>query len=293
MSPPDWDSNNTSYGGNGWRDDMPRRYPSPDGRKRDVTIALINYEGFAPGAQHTHVDLTPGHNPVWDGESWATFSDDPEKTPKGMHATFVSRDRALRWIVRMLEKHYPADQWQAAWPCYMEEPPVIADDAAEDAAVQPCECCGAPVGEHDREELASCNDIIAGGAGTVGEAAQPDEVRTLVDCGAVSGFVGDEIAVLYDMHPRNVVLLGGKRAIVVPCGGAANHLAQVAREMGITVMLAANATDRYKDGDWLDIDPAAGTVNGTGTAVKLAPAKATPKKTPRLPVPPRPPRDGG
>lgn len=206
------------------------------------------------------VRLEPKRNPVWDGECWHEFSDDPDRNPDEAHARFVSADRALRWAVRTLEKSYPSPLWSPIWP-EGTDPGVVLPDAAEDAAIEPCLTCGVAVGEHSNEERASCEDIAADGLGLVGDAPEPGvECKTLVDCGAVSGSVGGEVLVLHDMHPSNVTLLPMCKALVVERGGALVHLAQVAREYGVTVMLVPDASSRFQDGTWLDIDPVAGTV---------------------------------
>lgn len=248
---PDWSDSGIRYEAEGWRPDMPRRYPPPSGEGRPVRVSFFSWVGTAPGAKHTRARIELRPVPVWTGEEWALFRDDPEKD-ETVEEAFVREDRAHRFAVRTVEQRFPAPAWAAEWPEGFD-PASVQPDADEDAAVVACECCKRAVGEHDADNLASCKDILAGGPGTVGEAAV--EVRCLVDAGPVSGSVGDEICVLHDMHPSNVALLFGCRALLVENGGATVHLAQVARERGVTVLLVPDAVTKYPRGTWLDVAP--------------------------------------
>lgn len=261
MSDPNWNETGSAYGGEGWRVDMVRRYPAPTGEPRRAKVVFVSWKGTtAINAIHTHVRIEPGENPVWDGKEWRRFHDDPERAPDEPSASFVSEARAIRWAVRTMEKNYPATAWLAIWPEDVD-PSSVLPDPAEDAAIEPCATCRQPIGEHGNEERVSCEDRANGGLGLVGEAPEPGiECRTLVDGGHVSGSVGDEIMTLHDMHPSNVIHLPTVRALIVERGGALVHLAQVAREYGVTVMLVPDAVERFPRGTWLDIDPSAGTV---------------------------------
>lgn len=249
---PDWSDSGIRYSAEGWRADMPRRYPSPTGEGRPVRVSFFSWVGTALGAKHTRARVDSRPCPVWTGEEWALFRDDPERDEESVEEAFVLEARAHRFAVRTVERRFPAPAWSAQWPEDFD-PASVQPDADEDAAVVACKCCGKAVGEHESNYLASCKDILAGGPGTVGEPAV--EVRCLVDAGPVSGSVGDEVCVLHDMHPSNVVLLFGCRALLVENGGAAVHLAQVARERGVTVLLVPDALVKYPRGTWVNVSP--------------------------------------
>ena len=141
----------------------------------------------------------------------------------------------------------------------MWDPASVTDDPAEDAAVMPCPVCGFAVGEHSSDDDESCRK--RGEASEEGFFELAESCRTLVDAGPVTGVVGEDVLVLEDMHPDNVALLAGRRALLVERGGAAAHLAQVAREMGtLTVMLVPGAVTRFPRGTLVVIDPEMCTV---------------------------------
>lgn len=260
-----------------WTPGMTRYYPTPAGEKRPVKVAFVTWVGVVLDAVHTHVSITVRKNPVWAGDHWVELMEDPEAaldSDAQLSQGFVDPARALRWAVRTLERRFPVSEWQHVWPGreYDDDdeplpltwdPASVLPDPAEDAAVAPCELCKYAVGEHTPEQAETCkmylNDESAS-AGVLVPSA-PNECRTLVDAGPVTGTVGDnDVLVLADMHPSQVNLLARASALIVERGGATAHLATVAREMGVTVMLVPDAIVRYPKGTGVDIDPAAGTV---------------------------------
>lgn len=261
LSAPDWNSGYSRSGGKGWTADMVRQYPSPNGDKQEVHISFMTYVGVAPGAVHWHVAIAPRKNPVWDGECWASFGDDPEEKPRDEFTSFVKRDRAIRWARRMLNEKFPAEHWEHRWE--EADPNELSEDPAEEAAVQSCACCQAPVGEHTEEERDECAKILRSvrnvppitPTGALRPLIGTSDCRVLVDPGngAITGKVGSNIIVLADMNPSYVGLLPGAKALIVERGGALVHLAQVARELGVAVVLQSDATSRFSDGMTLTV----------------------------------------
>lgn len=264
---PNWKSNRSISGGTGYRDDMVRFYPTPTGEACPVRVEIMSWVGVAVGASHEHVSIKPAVNPVWDQRqrAWVSFWDDPQRDdPEPRHARLVGGARALRWAVRTVEAHFPAPEWAVKWPVGVD-PSTVLPDAAEDAAVAECHFCGLPQSEHDQERRADCDRYAAMEAASSG-------YRTIVNAGAVFGVVGREVLVLSDMHPSHVALLAQCKALLVEVGGATAHLAQVATEMGVTVMLVPDAVTRFPTGTSVYINPDHGEV--TPTASPSAPSGA-------------------
>jgi len=277
VGPPDWDCRRFSVGYTTvvWVPGMTRYYPTPEGKKRPIKIEFVSWAGFAPGAVHTHVSITPEKNPVWADDHWVELREDPEEARDRdlqLNQGFVNPARALRWAVRTLEQKFPESEWQHDWPGQewddddnplprRWDPANVQPDPAEDAAVAPCELCKFAVGEHTPEQAESCRKYLSIEPARVSMFVPPKPVcKTLVDAGSVTGTVGDDVLVLTDMHPSQVELLSRARALIVERGGATAHLATVAREMGVTVMLVPDAVTRYPEGTNVDIDPVSGTV---------------------------------
>lgn len=71
----------------------------------------------------------------------------------------------------------------------------------------------------------------------------------------VHGIVGQSIAVLADLRPSQADLVLASRAVVTEMGGELAHLAIVARESGIPLMLVKNARELFPSGTYLRVDP--------------------------------------
>lgn len=266
-APPDWESTRQRSGGNGWHAGLVRFYPAPDGRKRNVKVDILSWIGLAPGASHQRVEVKPDRNPVWDGENWTEFWDDPERRApphEERHARIVRVDRAIRWARNVLREHFPSVEWEHVWPKDVD-PSTLPDDPAEDAAVRMCACCNIPRCEHKPAEIVECDEILALPDASA-ESPTPGACRVLVDPGAgpITGTVGADIAVLADMRPEQVGILSRVRALIVERGGSTAHLALVASGMGVAVVLVEDAVTRFEDGATLtisfDADPATVTV---------------------------------
>lgn len=93
------------------------------------------------------------------------------------------------------------------------------------------------------------------------------QCAVLADAGAVAGPValpgegaGGGILVLPNLDPRYLADMLRAAAVVTANGGAAAHLASVARDRGLTVVRVAEAHRIYKSGMYLRIEPADGLV---------------------------------
>jgi hypothetical protein len=115
------------------------------------------------------------------------------------------------------------------------------------------------------------DDYSASGSGPVDEAAMNArlelqmklggyDVVVLSDGGAVTGVVGQDIAVLPDLSVDYKDAALTSRAIIAERGGALAHLAIVGMERGLTVVRDPGALIRYPKGSVLTINPEAGTV---------------------------------
>lgn len=85
-------------------------------------------------------------------------------------------------------------------------------------------------------------------------------VHVIVDAGAITGVVGEDVLVVPDMHPDRVDAMLAARAVITEAGGAGAHLAQVGAEHSKTIVRVADAVTRYQTGDMVRIDPSAGRV---------------------------------
>lgn len=275
----DWDTSRSGMGGKGWHAGLTRFFPAPDGRKRVVEVTSICWAGFVGSKGHYQVEVKPKSNPVWDGECWRDFWDDPEQLhpPHPQHrAHLLRKDRACRWARQILAKHFPlAGGWVYRWRDGLD-PSTLKDDPAEEEAISPCPFCQGPWCEHEGERKTECEGYIREfGLGKEAPAIarrpvtskrtrvpRPSDgpaVEVLVDpfTGPITGTVGEEIAVLAAARPEFVYLLErGARALIVERGGGTVHLAQVAREMGVAMALVTDAVTRYPEGTLLTFTPA-------------------------------------
>jgi phosphohistidine swiveling domain-containing protein len=82
----------------------------------------------------------------------------------------------------------------------------------------------------------------------------------IVDAGDVSDEIGKEIVVLASLHPDNLDRMLKAKGVITEAGGAAAHLAQVAMEKNVTIMLAPGATTRYPKGTAVTLIPSEGQI---------------------------------
>ena len=169
---PDYTQRTGTFGGTGWKPNLPRKYPTPDGRKVPCKIRLVTYKGTsAVLARHYHASVEVGENPVWAGDRWAVFGDDPENLPVKLgererhNHDFTSEGRALAWVQRILFRDF-ADcepEWESM--IRAESMPVPRPEPGDpDELVEPpppmpvyCDACGVDVLEHTPEELRRCH----------------------------------------------------------------------------------------------------------------------------------------
>lgn len=87
---------------------------------------------------------------------------------------------------------------------------------------------------------------------------------TVIVRGAVDitpGEVGKNILVVSSLDPKYLSQAMLSRAIITEAGGAMAHLAQVANENGLPIVLVAGATKKFTDGMRVTIDTATGRVD--------------------------------
>ena len=276
-----------SYGGTGYRPNMIRMYPTPDGRRCHVKVTFSSYVGVAPGATHTHVYLDPAQNPVWDPADgyWHAYTDDPER-PETVSARLTDQTRALRWAARTVERLFPTTAWEHRWPGYLYDvdplnkpdednqwnPAKVPPDPTEDAQVAWCPHCDAPLCEHTADNARECAAHVPDDASQVqtrevlrqrAAMEAPAEVTVLVDGGYKYGTVGDDVLVVADLRPDHAIAIasGTVTCVITERGGAMAHLCDVAREVGsVTVLRVPDATDRYQVGVCVSVNPSERTV---------------------------------
>ncbi len=76
----------------------------------------------------------------------------------------------------------------------------------------------------------------------------------------VYGTVGKEIVVAPDLQPDRLESISAAKAVITETGGALAHLAQVALERGIVIVLVPDACTRYKTGMRLSVKPSVGEI---------------------------------
>ena len=115
--PPNWEGGTSG----GWQppiEEIPtphiRMFPRPDGRPRHVTMTIISWRGFAPGASHFYLTFQIEHNPIWDGRPdsynprgrWRAYPDEFEKNFDNIkhRGRFTRKDHIERWIKAVLSR---------------------------------------------------------------------------------------------------------------------------------------------------------------------------------------------
>lgn len=82
----------------------------------------------------------------------------------------------------------------------------------------------------------------------------------VVDGGPVSGTIGKEIVVLPDLRPDFLEAMVHAKAVITETGGKLAHLAQVALEKSITILLVPDAISRFPEGTSVSLEPATGFI---------------------------------
>ena len=77
----------------------------------------------------------------------------------------------------------------------------------------------------------------------------------------VSGTVGTEIIVLPDLHPDRLEMMLKARGVITEAGGQLAHLAQVAMERSIPIMLMPDATRVLREGMEIAMEPRTGRIH--------------------------------
>lgn len=107
----------------------------------------------------------------------------------------------------------------------------------------------------DRE----CPDVPAGIMSALSQLRDSvHRAAVIIDGGPVTGIVGETVAVLPGLGVNVVAELDGIAAIIAEVGGPASHLAVLAA--GRTVMRLADACLIFEPGQFVTIDPKAGTI---------------------------------
>ena len=76
----------------------------------------------------------------------------------------------------------------------------------------------------------------------------------------MDGQIGGAIIVLPSLDPIHLEKLSQARGIITQAGGRLAHLAQVALERGVTIMLVSDAIDRFPEGQSVTLVPAEGRI---------------------------------
>lgn len=87
------------------------------------------------------------------------------------------------------------------------------------------------------------------------------ECAVIVAGDDVSGVIGKEIVVLPDLHPDRLEAMSKALAVITEAGGAMAHLAQVALERRIPIVMVPDACVRYRDGMTVTICPSDGMID--------------------------------
>lgn len=109
---PDWNSGNSTTGGNIAELKKPhvRMFPGPV--KRRVKVRVFTYAGSCFGAVHWWADIAEEGNPIWDGNCWRTFWDDKAAEGRTVQGHLNTRDEALLWAEATCIEMFSADTHQ-------------------------------------------------------------------------------------------------------------------------------------------------------------------------------------
>lgn len=94
------------------------------------------------------------------------------------------------------------------------------------------------------------------------------DCAVLVPGEEVIGTIGEDILVLPNLDPKYVTKLGGARAIITQAGGALAHLAQVALERNVPIVLVEDALTRYLPGQQVRVCTDSGRIHVVGMKKK-------------------------
>lgn len=98
------------FGGNAKDYPEPHKLKSESGEKREVTIHLLTYIGFSPGAVHYYAEVGEEDDMVWDEKenAWRKFWDHPKEL-KGrvFEKQFLNEANARSWIRMIVKDHFP------------------------------------------------------------------------------------------------------------------------------------------------------------------------------------------
>jgi len=104
------------WGGHTHEFPQPLAWYWPGGEfKRHVTCSIASWIGSGIGASHYHASVREEDNYVWNGERWAKPWRPDEGTlplPRSFDKAFMSEEAAIRYINRILKKHFPIDQYE-------------------------------------------------------------------------------------------------------------------------------------------------------------------------------------
>lgn len=96
--------------------------------------------------------------------------------------------------------------------------------------------------------------------GSVQKAFGEFKCTVLVTGPYVWGVVGRDVAVLKNLHPDNLDVMLRSKAVITEAGGALVHLANVARERNIPIVLIQGARETFKRGMTVAISTESGEV---------------------------------
>jgi len=163
----------------------------------------------------------------------------------------VPRAPFVRWAFRHGALHHLAPPWKSVAPSGLKLPLDSSD--------------------HSDWMIGGGCDLGGYYGSALSRAADEASFRLVVETGTSScvvlvegrdqtGRIGGDIVVLPNLHPDHLPKLRLARAILTQAGGALAHLAQVALERQIPILLIPDALTRFPVGSRVTVRPSAGTV---------------------------------
>lgn len=183
------------------------------------------------------------------GDEWIDIVDDDGK----VHAR-APRKPFLSWALYRTSMRHLAPEWQVVCPMGLKLP--SDDPRHSDWYIG----AGYSLVDSGYRYMSDFDKAAHNTMYRVQEEIGRFEAGVLVDAGFVSGKVGSEILVIPDLHPDRLDAMLKASAVITEAGGQAAHLAQVATERRITIMLVRDAVARYPNGCTVYLNPEAGTV---------------------------------
>ena len=86
------------------------------------------------------------------------------------------------------------------------------------------------------------------------------QAQVITGGGSVEGEVGKDILVIPDLHPDHLEAMLRSKAVITGVGGKLAHLALMATERGIPIMLVPGAVEKFPEKSIVRIDPSQGLV---------------------------------